>query len=61
VNAPSYYLINTGITYAWSQREMRLRHAVRVSAKNLLDREYLTQRGDLGVGRGVYFSYTLNH
>jgi hypothetical protein len=34
---------------------------VRVSAKNLFDRDYLTQRGELGNERGVFFAYTLSH
>ena len=61
VKAPSYYLVNTGLTYAWSQRDALFRHAIRVSAKNLLDREYLTSRGELGAERGVFVAYTLSH
>jgi outer membrane receptor protein involved in Fe transport len=61
VRAPSYYLVNTGINYAWSQRDRRLRHSVRLSAKNALDREYYTSRGELGAERGVFFAYTLSH
>lgn len=61
VKAPSYYLINTGLTYAWAQREHRFRHSVRLSTKNLLGREYLTSRGELGAERGVFFAYTLSH
>ena len=58
---PSYYLVNTGLTYTWNAEALRTKHSVRLSAKNLLDRDYEDQRGNLGVGRGVYFAYTLNH
>jgi iron complex outermembrane recepter protein len=61
INAPSYYLVNTGLTYSWTAGQSRTRQSVRLSAKNLLDRDYEDQRGNLGVGRGVYFAYSLNH
>lgn len=60
-NAPSYYLINTGLSYTWGGSGDRTRHSVRLSAKNLLDRDYLNQRGDLGASRGVFVAYTLSH
>jgi hypothetical protein len=47
--------------YSWAQREHRLRHSVRLSAKNALDRDYLTSRGELGTERGVFIAYTLSH
>ena len=61
VNAPSYALVNTGLSYTWNAASIRTRHTVRLSAKNLFDRDYVDQRGNLGVGRGVYFAYTLSH
>ena len=61
VRAPGYYLVNTGLMYSWAQREHRLRHSVRLSAKNALDRDYLTSRGELGAERGVFIAYTLSH
>ena len=36
-----------------------MKQSIRLSAKNLLDRDYEDQRGNLGVGRGVFFAYTL--
>ena len=61
VNAPSYYLLNTGLAYTWRAGQGRTTHAVRLSAKNLLDRDYEDQKGNLGAGRGVFFAYTLGH
>ena len=61
VHAPGYALANTGLGYTWSAAALRLRHAMRLSAKNILDREYVDQRGNLGAGRGIYFAYTLSH
>ena len=59
VNAPSYYLINSGLTYTWSAGANRTKQSLRLSAKNLLDRDYADQRGNLGVSRGVFVAYTL--
>ncbi len=61
VNAPGYALVNTGLSYSWNTASIRTRHTVRLSAKNLFDRDFVDQRGNLGVGRGVYFAYTLSH
>ncbi|MBI5766490.1 MAG: TonB-dependent receptor [Verrucomicrobia bacterium] len=59
VAAPGYFLVNTGLAYTWSAGERRLRQTVRVSAKNLLNRDYLDQRGNLGAERGVFLAYTV--
>lgn len=61
VNAPSYYLVNTGLTYTWSAGQSRTKQSLRLSAKNLLDREYEDQKGNYGTGRGVFVAYTLAH
>ena len=61
INAPSYYLVNSGLSYTWSGGQTRTRHSVRLSAKNLLDREYEDQKGNYGAGRGVFMAYTLSH
>lgn len=61
INAPGYAVINTGVTYAWRQQATKTSHSVRVSAKNLLDRQHETSEGNLGDPRGVFFSYPLNH
>lgn len=61
ISAPAYTLVNMGLSYAWGSRDRSLRQSARISAKNLLDRDYETSRGDLGIGRGVYFSYTISH
>jgi outer membrane receptor protein involved in Fe transport len=60
VIAPSYALVNMGLSYAWNARTIRTRHTLRLSAKNLLDREYADQRGNVGLGRGVYIAYILS-
>ena len=59
--APSYVLVNPGLSYAWKMGPEGLRHSVRLSAKNMLNRDYLTSSYGLGAPRGYYFSYTLNH
>jgi outer membrane receptor protein involved in Fe transport len=61
VNAPSYYLVNSGLTYTWGRGSERTKQSVRLSAKNLLDREYEDQKGNYGASRGVFFAYTLAH
>jgi outer membrane receptor protein involved in Fe transport len=60
ISAPGAGLVNTGLTYTW-KGPSHTSHSIRVSAKNLLNRDYLTNRGDLGDERGVYVAYTLNH
>lgn len=61
IDAPSYAIVNTGFTYTWKQGAPRISHQVRLSAKNLFDREYETSKGNLGDPRTLYVSYTLNH
>jgi outer membrane receptor protein involved in Fe transport len=61
VQTSSYSLVNTGVTYTWRQNSSSTRHSLRLSAKNLLDHEYLTPRAELGARRGVFFAYTLTH
>jgi outer membrane receptor protein involved in Fe transport len=61
LNAPSNAIVNMGLTYAWRQEGRRLRQSIRLSAKNLLDRQYQTPGGNLGLGRGIYFAYSVNH
>jgi iron complex outermembrane receptor protein len=53
-------LVNTGLTYTW-RGEHNFTHSIRLSAKNLLNREYITSNGNLGTDRAWYFAYTLNH
>ncbi|MEY2877900.1 MAG: hypothetical protein RLZZ15_280, partial [Verrucomicrobiota bacterium] len=57
--APGYALVTTGLAYSWASGE-RWRQTVRVNAKNLLDREYLDQRGNVGAGRGLFASYAVS-
>lgn len=58
--APGYYLVNPGITYAWKVSH-NIKESIRLSAKNALDRNYVTTTYGLGTPRGVYFSYSLDH
>jgi len=60
IAAPGYCLVNTGLTYTWSAGQSRTKQSIRLSAKNLLDREYEDQKGNYGVV-GVFVAYTLAH
>lgn len=60
VYAAGSTLVNTGLTYTW-KGGARTTHSIRVSAKNLLDRAYVTNNGNLGNERAYYVAYTLNH
>ncbi len=60
VQTEDFTVINTGLSYHWRAGQ-NTRHTVRVSAKNVFDREYLTPRAELGASRGVFFAYALNH
>ena len=61
IDAPSNAIVNMGLSYMWRQEGARIRHTIRVSAKNLLDRQYQTPGGNLGAKRGFYFAYSLSH
>jgi iron complex outermembrane receptor protein len=61
INAPSYAIVNTGLTYTWNQGSSKLKQSVRLSAKNLFNRDYETSRGNLGDPRGLFFTYTIKH
>lgn len=61
INAPSYAIFGTGLTYTWQQASPKIKHSVRLSAKNLFDRKYETSKGNLGDPRGLFITYTLNH
>ncbi|MBI5690162.1 MAG: TonB-dependent receptor [Verrucomicrobia bacterium] len=60
VQTGSSTIVNTGLSYAWRTGD-RWRHNVRLSAKNLLNRDYLTPRAELGASRGTFLAYTLQH
>ncbi|MEX2045265.1 MAG: TonB-dependent receptor, partial [Opitutus sp.] len=60
ISAAGAGLVNTGLSYSW-KGSVKTSHSIRVSAKNLLNREYLTNRGDLGLDRALYVAYTLSH
>ncbi|MDP3071781.1 MAG: TonB-dependent receptor [Opitutaceae bacterium] len=61
VQTDSFTVVNSGVSYSWRRSADRIRHAVRLSAKNLFDKNYLTPRAELGANRGIYLAYTLNH
>ncbi|MSU65680.1 MAG: TonB-dependent receptor [Opitutus sp.] len=61
LKAPGYYLVNTGLNYDLSPGQSRIRQTIRLSAKNLLDREYEDQKGNWGTSRGIFVAYTLSH
>jgi iron complex outermembrane recepter protein len=60
VQTPSFTIVNTGLGYTWRQGR-DIRHTVRLSAKNVFDKQYLTPRAELGLSRGIFFAYTFNH
>jgi iron complex outermembrane recepter protein len=60
VQTEDFTIVSMGLTYSWRAGD-RWRQSVRVSAKNLFDKEYLTPRAELGASRGVFFAYSLNH
>jgi iron complex outermembrane receptor protein len=60
VYAPGSAQVNTGVTYSWKS-STGFKHSLRVSAKNLFDRDYITANGNLGNERTYYIAYTLDH
>jgi iron complex outermembrane receptor protein len=60
VYAPGAAQVNTGVSYSWSS-STGFKHSLRVSAKNLFDRDYITANGNLGNERTYYVAYTLDH
>ena len=57
--APSYTTVDPGVTYLW--KAWGVKHSFRVSAKNALNRDYVTSDYNLGARRGLYFAYSLAH
>ena len=60
VYAAGAALVNTGLSYTWKAGP-NLTQSLRLSAKNLLNRDYITNNGNLGNERTYYIAYTLNH
>jgi outer membrane receptor protein involved in Fe transport len=58
--APGYYTVDPGITYAW-RTESRIRQSIRLSARNVLNRDYVTPDYSLGRERSFYVSYAIEH
>lgn len=58
--SPSFVLVNPGLSYQWRQSWHNLRHTVRLTVKNVFDRDYLTPNYNVGVPRGYYFTYSLS-
>jgi iron complex outermembrane receptor protein len=56
--SPGYVTVDPGITYAF--RWHGVSQSVRVSARNVFDRKYVTSDYNLGTPRGVYFSYSID-
>jgi iron complex outermembrane receptor protein len=59
--APSSVTYDAGISYHWTQQSQRLGHTVRLSARNLFDKQYVMPNFNAGTGREIYFTYTLSH
>jgi iron complex outermembrane receptor protein len=58
--SPGYFTVDPGLTYEWRTAN-GIRQSFRLSARNVLDRDYVTSDFNLGARRGVYFSYSLAH
>jgi iron complex outermembrane receptor protein len=61
VKSDAVTIVNTGLTYTWNRSESRIKQSVRLSAKNLFNREYEDAKGSLGADRGIFFAYTVSH
>ena len=59
--APSSITYDAGLSYSWSQQSDGLRHAVRLSGRNLSDKRYVMPNFSAGTSREVFFSYSLRH
>jgi outer membrane receptor protein involved in Fe transport len=58
---PSYETIDAGLSYRWKLRGGSFGQSVRVSVKNLLDRDYLSIGNSAAEGRKFFFAYTVTH
>ncbi len=57
--APGYVTVDPGVTYSFRWHDVT--QAVRVSARNVFDRDYVTSDYSLGAKRGIYFAYSISH
>ncbi len=58
--APSYVTIDPGVSYAWKSAR-HIKQMVRLSARNVVDRHYVTADYNLGMPRTVFLSYSVEH
>jgi iron complex outermembrane recepter protein len=57
--SPGYFTVDPGISYAW--RWHGVKQSARLSARNVLNRDYVTSDYNLGARRAVYFAYSIEH
>jgi iron complex outermembrane receptor protein len=57
--APGYVTVDPGLTYSFRWHDVT--QAVRISARNVFDRDYVTSDYNLGARRGIYFAYSVSH
>lgn len=60
IYAPGATLVNTGLTYTW-RGPGKFSQSIRVSAKNFLNKDYVSNRGNLGDERAFYIAYSIDH
>jgi iron complex outermembrane recepter protein len=54
-----YYTVDPAMTYAWKWRKTK--QSIRLSSRNVLDRDYVTSDFNLGAKRAVFFAYSIEH
>jgi iron complex outermembrane recepter protein len=57
--APGYFTIDPGVSYAWKWHGVK--QSVRLNARNVLNRDFVTSDYNLGARRAVYFAYSVEH
>lgn len=60
IDAPGYGLVQAGISYRWKAYR-HTQQRVRLSTTNLFDRQYITNKMNVGERRRVLISYEINH
>ena len=60
---PSYYSVEAGLTYRWTQKigGEKLTQSVGFSVDNLLNADYLDASDNPGASRGFYVHYSISH
>lgn len=58
---PAYTTVDAGLSFRWRNEGSRIHQGLRLSVRNLLDKDYLALGNTAASGREFYLAYTISH